>query len=286
MIPFHTVFLIMVLIFALIGSLRGWAKEIIVAFSVLLALFLEQVLTSLVPPIAALWGAIPLMSRFWIRVVVFAVIVVFGYASPSLAARFGAKIARERLQDALLGFFIGVLNGLLIIGTIWFFLDDARYGVPAAQVIESQDLVVVEGTTDIVGMESLGGRRLAVIANSISEIEGRRQAAVLPGLTIFPYATAAEALARVASREVDAALVDHPSAKAGTAPGSGLLIAELSAVPVSYLADAEGMGGIHPPASDSPAANLLPYLPPRLIAGPPLYLAVGLAFVFVLIVFI
>ncbi len=212
MIPFHTVFLILVLIFALIGSLRGWAKEIIVAFSVLLALFLEQVLTTMVPPIRDLWANMPLMSKFWIRVVVFLIIVIFGYASPSLAQRFGAKVARERLQDVLLGFFIGVLNGLLIIGTIWFYLDEARYGVPPEQL---NDTLVWDESGPVLDPD-----------------------------------TGQQMVAR------------------------------------GYVPDARGIGGIRPPESDSPATNILPYLPPRLIAGPPLYLAVGLAFVFVLIVFI
>ena len=204
MIPMHTVFIIVVAIFALIGSLRGWAKEIIVAFSVALALFIEQVLTAMVPPISDLWSGLQPMSQFWIRLIVFAVIVLFGYASPTLAQRLGSKVARERLQDLLLGFFIGLLNGILIVGTLWFYVDEAYYGVPADQ----------------------------------RSVQPRPDE----------------------SGEIVSVMV--------------------------YDSDAVGIGGIKPPQEGTTAYKVLPYLPPRLITGPPLYLAVGLAFVFVIIVFI
>ncbi len=212
MIPMHSVFVMTVFIFALIGSLRGWAKEVIVAFSVLLALFIEQVLTEMVPPIRDLWAGLPVMSRFWIRVVIFTLIAIFGYASPSLAGRFGSRVARERLQDILLGFFLGVLNGLLIIGTVWFYLDAAYYGVADDKHYEAP--------------------RLGRDGMPILDDQGQ------PVMATY------------------------------------------------YTFDAVGLGGIRPPDESSPAWNITPYLPPRLIRGTTLFLLVGLAFVFVIIVFI
>jgi hypothetical protein len=136
----HTVFFMLVAVFVFIGSMRGWVKEILVAFSVILALFVEQVLTVRVGPAAQIWNRLEPMNQFWIRTVTFVVLVIFGYASPALAQRIGAKVARERLQDALLGFFLGVLNGFLIIGTLWFFLDAAHYGVPLEQQLREPKL--------------------------------------------------------------------------------------------------------------------------------------------------
>ncbi len=204
MIPIHTVFIMVVVIFALIGSLRGWAKELIVSFSVVLAFFIEQILTEMVPPLQVLWDGMPPMSKFWVRIAMFSIIVLFGYASPSVAQRLGSRVARERLQDVLLGFFIGLLNGLLIVGALWFYVDEAYYGVQPDQYT-IQQVVTESGDT-----------------------EER----------------------------------------------------------VVYTGGAEGIGGINPPAEDSVAWKIIPYLPPRLISGPPLYLAVGLSFVFVIIVFI
>ncbi len=133
MIPIYTVFGGLVIFFGLIGSLRGWAKEVIVAFSVVLALFVEHVLITFVPPITQLFNTMPLKSRFYTRSVLFIVITVFGYASPTIASQLGAKVARERLQDLLLGFFLGLLNGFLVVGTVLSFLAAANYGVPPDQ---------------------------------------------------------------------------------------------------------------------------------------------------------
>jgi len=130
MVPLQTVFGALVVLFALIGSLRGWAKEVIVAFSVFLALFVEHVLLTFVPPIDEIMANMAPETQFYTRSVLFIIITIFGYASPTVATRLGAKIARERLQDLLLGFFIGALNGFLIVGTVLSFLATSYYGVP------------------------------------------------------------------------------------------------------------------------------------------------------------
>jgi uncharacterized membrane protein required for colicin V production len=130
MVPLHTVFGALLILFGLIGGLRGWAKELIVAFSVFLALFVQHVLLTFLPPLRALFENLSLESQFYTRSVVFIIITVFGYASPTIVSKIGARVARERLQDILLGFFIGLLNGFLIVGTIVAFLDMAYYGIP------------------------------------------------------------------------------------------------------------------------------------------------------------
>ena len=129
MIPLHTIFGGLIFLFAVVGSLRGWAKEIIVAFSVVLALFVQHVLLSFLPPVAALFAGLPPQGQFYTRASVFIVITIFGYASPSIASKLGAKVVRERLQDLLLGFFIGIVNGYLIIGTLLSFLSLSYFGI-------------------------------------------------------------------------------------------------------------------------------------------------------------
>jgi uncharacterized membrane protein required for colicin V production len=138
MIPIHTVFGSLLILFALIGSLRGWAKELIVIFSVILALFIEHVLLTFLPPVKALFTNMAPQSQFYTRAVLFLIVTVFGYASPTIAARFGARVARERLQDILLGFFIGLVNGFLIVGTLLSFLNAAHYGVPEGNQYQQQ----------------------------------------------------------------------------------------------------------------------------------------------------
>lgn len=138
MMPIYTVFGGLVILFAVIGSLRGWTKEIIVTFSVVLALFVEHVLLTFVPPIKELFDNISPQGQFYTRAMLFIIITMFGYASPTLVTKLGAKVARERLQDLLLGFFIGLLNGFLIVGTLLSFLSVAHYGVPEDMWTEQQ----------------------------------------------------------------------------------------------------------------------------------------------------
>jgi uncharacterized membrane protein required for colicin V production len=204
----------LVVMFALIGSLRGWAKEVIVAFSVVLALFVEHVLLTFIPPIAVLFSNLPADSQFYTRSILFVIITVFGYASPTIAAGLGAKVARERLQDVLLGFFIGLVNGFLVIGTLLSFLNTVHYGVPPDMWVEQQ-------RTDRDGQPVLNQDGTPVME-------------------------------------------------------------------VVYNPDAEGIGGIKPPDEDSPTRQLVGFLPPELIqrSNAVLYMAVAVAFVVVIVVFI
>ena len=130
MIPIHTVLGVLLILFAMVGSLRGWAKEVIVSFSVFLALFVEHVLLNFLPGVDQFFFGMSPETQFYTRAIVFIVITVFGYASPTVATKLGAKVARERLQDLLLGFFLGVFNGFLVIGTLLYFLQASYYGVP------------------------------------------------------------------------------------------------------------------------------------------------------------
>ncbi|NLG97541.1 MAG: hypothetical protein GX491_09295 [Chloroflexi bacterium] len=124
------VFWMYVVLFAVIGAMRGWAKELLVTFGVVLALFIISVLERFVPFIRdTLVNNAALL--FWLRAGILLSLVFFGYQSPNipkLAA--GNRFARDRLQDVLLGIFLGAVNGYLIAGTIWFYLDASGYPFP------------------------------------------------------------------------------------------------------------------------------------------------------------
>jgi hypothetical protein len=124
------VFYMYVLLFAIIGAMRGWAKEILVTFSVVLALFLITVLETYVGVIKNTIVATGGQTLFWMRATIVILLVFFGYQSPNLKALSGARFAREHLQDVLLGFIIGGLNGYLAVGTLWWFLNAAAYPFP------------------------------------------------------------------------------------------------------------------------------------------------------------
>lgn len=139
MVPLNTVFWGLVLLFGLIGALRGWAKEIMVSSSVLLAMFVQQIAGQYIlkpqnPYLPILLKASETAppetysdTQFYVCSALMLVLTFFGYIGPALAARAGANVARERLQEAVLGFFTGLINGYLIFGMLWFYLAKVGY---------------------------------------------------------------------------------------------------------------------------------------------------------------
>jgi hypothetical protein len=122
------VFWMYVILFAVIGALRGWAKELLVSFSVILALTTNHVLRRYIPLVSALPAEST--SLFWIRTMIVVTLVYFGYQTVVSIARLASRAARERLQDTLFGIFLGAINGYLIAGTILYYLQEAQYPFP------------------------------------------------------------------------------------------------------------------------------------------------------------
>lgn len=120
------VFWMFVLIFGIIGAMRGWSKELMVTFSVILALFIISLVEQFVP-ILRDGGGLPGSTRFWIRTLIVILLVFFGYQTPNIKAIAGARFARERIQDTMLGLIIGAGNGYLAVGSIWYYMHIAGY---------------------------------------------------------------------------------------------------------------------------------------------------------------
>jgi len=112
-----------VILFGIIGMMRGWAKELLVAFSVVTALALNYLLEKYLP----LMKNLDPKSLFWIRSVILLALVFFGYQTVNIIAHFEAKARREKLQDALFGFVVGGLNGYLVAGTMLYYNHMAEY---------------------------------------------------------------------------------------------------------------------------------------------------------------
>jgi uncharacterized membrane protein required for colicin V production len=119
------VFWMYVILFGVIGAMRGWAKELLVAFSVVLSLALNHVLRKYVPLASGMAETDP--SLFWVRTIILLVLVYFGYQTVVSIPHLAARAARERLQDTLFGAFLGGLNGYLIAGTILYYVNIADY---------------------------------------------------------------------------------------------------------------------------------------------------------------
>lgn len=134
MVSLTFVFWMYVVLFGIIGGMRGWAKEMLVSFSVILALTFTTLLSNYVPFIRDVLQKDSKELYFWLRTIILILLVFFGYQSPNIP-RFAAKMTREKLQDVILGVVIGALNGYLIAGTIWFYMSVAEY--PFGKIISA-----------------------------------------------------------------------------------------------------------------------------------------------------
>lgn len=117
----------MVAMFAFIGFMRGWAKELLGLAGIVLAVFaLEQFRDVLLAPLAA--GAAP-AQQFYLYAGILLVITFFAYQVPQRfeGSRRGRGGARENLQEGLLGAVLGGFNGYLVVGSLWFYMDSLGY---------------------------------------------------------------------------------------------------------------------------------------------------------------
>ena len=119
------VFWMYVILFALVGWMRGWAKELLVAFSVILALALNHVLRRYIPIAQTLPETD--VSLFWVRTLILLVLVYFGYQTVISIPHLAAKSRTDKLQDTLFGAFLGALNGYLVAGSILYYMHLADY---------------------------------------------------------------------------------------------------------------------------------------------------------------
>jgi uncharacterized membrane protein required for colicin V production len=128
MISLDVMLLIFVVLFAIIGAMRGWAKEMLVTFSVILAMFALNVLQTYVPFFKDTFADGSPKTIFWLQTIILSGLVFFGYQTPKIPRLSESeRFIRHLLQDGLLGFFIGALNGFLIFGSLWYYMHTAGY---------------------------------------------------------------------------------------------------------------------------------------------------------------
>jgi hypothetical protein len=121
------VFVLLVILFAAIGSLRGWAKELLVGCALILALFINLLIDKYAQGLLASFAPIDV---FFLRAGIFCLLAYFGYLTPRLPWLPGERFLREKLADWLLGIVIGALNGAMLFGSLWLFLHRADYPFP------------------------------------------------------------------------------------------------------------------------------------------------------------
>jgi hypothetical protein len=140
-IEFAAVFWIGIIITGIIGLLRGWVREVQVTASAILAMFIidkfggwvfDTVVARTTPEMLATDPMGTFRRIVMLKLAVLLILVFFGYQGPVLVTfatqqRVQANRARETIQEGLLGLIVGLLNGYLILGAIWWYLHLAQY---------------------------------------------------------------------------------------------------------------------------------------------------------------
>jgi ABC-type amino acid transport substrate-binding protein len=146
--------------------------------------------------------------------------VAEGSGAEGIEVQFVANLPYDGLYDALAVGRVDVVISALVVNPAR--MADFAYSIPyfdAGQVLVVRAVgtrIEEPGPEPVAEMTDLGGRTRAVEFGTLGDLEARKWARRLSDLTVVPYQTAAEALAAVAAREADAALVDHVSALAAT----------------------------------------------------------------------
>ncbi len=163
MIQFYSLMWILAAFFAIIGAMRGWNKEVIALAGIVLALFALFQFDTLLR--GTLLQSFPREQTFVIQFIVFSGIVFFAYQDRSFIP--DDTPDRVTIQEAILGGFLGFINGYLIGGTLWYFMDINEYpftpyvvapaaNSPSAQSIDIIPIVLfgggVGGTGDLLAV--------------------------------------------------------------------------------------------------------------------------------------
>lgn len=126
MISLVVLFGMFVVLFAVIGAMRGWAKELLVTSAVVLGLFLNAILETYITPYRTALVLQPGATQFVVRSLLLVLLTFFGYQTAHVRA-LQPKVTRERLEELLLGLVMGTLNGYLLVGSLWYYLHQAGY---------------------------------------------------------------------------------------------------------------------------------------------------------------
>jgi uncharacterized membrane protein required for colicin V production len=133
MINLVTVFWLMVGLFALIGALRGWTREVIATAGIILSLFALNLVGPIfvsflgvtADPAVSIDGEAVRRRQFYLLALIHLIITFVSYQGPVLA---GSRLVdrlrvRDSIQDKVMGALVGAINGYLVIGTLWSFLE-------------------------------------------------------------------------------------------------------------------------------------------------------------------
>jgi hypothetical protein len=122
----------MALFFAFIGFLRGWNRELVATAGIILGLFALFQFDGLIR--GTLLVNVGRDTVFVVQSGIFVAIVYFAYQTRALMGEdIARRQGRDSLQESVLGGLLGFLNGYLVWGSLWYFMDINEY--PLAPMI-------------------------------------------------------------------------------------------------------------------------------------------------------
>lgn len=152
MIQLYSLMWVLAVFFAIVGFQRGWNRELIATSGIILGFFALFQFDSIFR--GTLLLSFPPEQAFFIQAAIFLAIVFFAYQNRVLIVE--PRPGRQNFQSGLLGAVVGFVNGYLIGGTLWYFLDINQYpfapyilapapNSPSAQQLGSMPLVILGG---------------------------------------------------------------------------------------------------------------------------------------------
>lgn len=134
---------ILALLFGVVGLLRGWTRELVSLAGIILGLFTLYQFDPLLR--GTLLASVPRDQVFLVQAVLFIGITFFAYQTRALG-RFQRSNERDSTTERILGGILGFINGYLIWGTLWYFMDINQYPLapfiiaPAPNSISAQQI--------------------------------------------------------------------------------------------------------------------------------------------------
>ena len=158
MISIQFVFWVLVAFFAVMGSMRGWQKEVIaltsmVAAMAILSNFGYEIMTRLAEVLPdGFLGANNAQQQVWLQIIFYGLFAFFGYqvvgtvAGSRIGGRFGDRL-RATMERRIIGAILGAVNGFMLVGGVWGFLeyqitpDGYTQLAPGTNYVFSTDLI-------------------------------------------------------------------------------------------------------------------------------------------------
>ena len=169
MVSLYSMLWVTAIFFGIIGVIRGLRKEIVAFGGITLATFALFQFDVLLRGVFL--ASIPRDQAFFVQAGLFCVVVYFAYQTRSFGGPYeggGESVPKaNRFQDALLGGLLGAVNGYLIWGALWYFLDINDYPfaplitAPAASSISAQALNAIPLV--LIGNATGGGSQILTV---------------------------------------------------------------------------------------------------------------------------